>query len=708
MTYEPGVQSLVWGCFVETWSTDREASWEGAATLLAAPFDNRSAWELSNDEFGVWDEFLRHAMNKASDHGVDTTAVLDLVASVVARSPCPAFASSTRVADLLLSHCEMGDIRELPINLFELINDTLLSTYPPEPRVLQPSMWLVTSLARAFDACPADLRLSLFEATQDGVSTWLSDEHCIFTRDEYTRDVLPLYQTALLVIRELPRTLRVLEALSPLLQSVFIGRDDKPMVVRETFVEFWTTTFADMEEPKCGWPEDLRICLLSVKEDLFQGDIEPSSDPEEIEGATVCVNISESDDLSRTPPSSPVWSGSNSLCNPQTPRTSKDSKAWSPFLGHLQPALFTPFADPKLLANPAGSLVAEPSTPISGSRSLRVNTPPRPHKPTSTPESFQSVLLKSPAGTLPVYPITPKTPGSPWKSRSNLSPGKGHFGDKENASPLPVLLSGEGVYSTPCKNKSPSVLGKRQMNDESLGESTTKRGRTSFIRSSIDFPSAGDSDLEDELAVEATLTSSPTSKVQPHRERSTVPSEVSKTSMISRKRKRQRIVMEAVVVPSLADIKDRQRTLRRRASADCSNVFTMIPSLHRSSSMPRLRDTSSDETEALPRKRLKHWDDIDTNLSPSLTALEETVIAGSDDSIMLLDTTSKTPGSEGSDDDPHLGQVSPRHLASPAPRRYMGADYDTSSDDAPSSSPSRDLVARRQRRFGHGVRALRV
>ena len=66
----------------------------------------------------------------------------------------------------------------------------------------------------------------------------------------------------------------------------------------------------------------------------------------------------------------------------------------------------------------------------------------------------------------------------------------------------------------------------------------------------------------------------------------------------------------------------------------------------------------------------------------------------------MLTGTGRIRESEGSDDDPHLGQVSPRHLASPAPRRHMDPDYDVSSDDAPSSSPSRDLVARRQQRFG--------
>lgn len=39
MTYEPGVHSLVWGCFVETWTADHRASWEGATILLGVPFE---------------------------------------------------------------------------------------------------------------------------------------------------------------------------------------------------------------------------------------------------------------------------------------------------------------------------------------------------------------------------------------------------------------------------------------------------------------------------------------------------------------------------------------------------------------------------------------------------------------------------------------------------------------------------------------------
>ncbi|KIJ62575.1 hypothetical protein HYDPIDRAFT_176396 [Hydnomerulius pinastri MD-312] len=710
MTYEAGVQSLVWGCFIEKWKADAEGSWEGAVILLGVPFDNSSAWELSNDEFGAWDGFLKHAMNKANDNGVDAISVLDHVAEVVARTPCPAFASSTRVADLLLSQCEMGDARQLPCNVFEFVNDTLLSTYPPEPRNLKPSMWLLASLTRLVDACPVELRLDLLESIQDGISTWLSDEYCAFSQDEYTFDVLPLYQTALLGIQGLPRSLKVLEALSPLIQSVFCGRDDKPDVAKEAFVEFWTATFADCDEPESGWPEDLQVCLRSCiapseAAPEADPDVEPSSEDEEAEeGSTVCVSSSEdnvSEILHSSPPSSPSGSDCGSLCSERTvQRFSRGRRVVSPFIGRLGPALFTPMgnfesseAGPSRLPSRAASPSSvEPTTPIK--RPLRAATPPRPQKPVTTPESFQSVLLKPPTGTLPILPSTPKTPTTPRRSPgkviSSVSPSKRRqLEDKENVSPRPVLSVMERIYaSSPSATKSPSVLGKRQTLDESPYEGALKKGRTSsasFIRSSIAFPSSGDSDIEDELAVAESLFS-PAGKGRVRREDSLACSESSQASTVSRKRKRQRVVLDAVVLPSMADIR-RKRSMQRRASADHGDGETTPRCLRRTLSLPELSESDGDDITELRRKRLKHWDGVDhakvTDSSPSLSALEEVVIAGS-----------------GSDDDPHLGQVSPRHLVSPAPRRHLDPDYDPPSDDIYSSSPSRDLVARRQQRFG--------
>jgi hypothetical protein len=382
--------------------------------LLNTPASSKGgAWELSNDEFGTWDGFLKHAMNKANDSGVDEISVLDHVAEQVARSPCPAFASSTRVADLILSHCEMDDARQFPCNVFDFVNDTLLSTYPPEPRNLKPCMWLIASLTRVVDACPVDFRLNLLEMIQDGVSTWLSDEYRVFTQEEYALDVLPLYQTALLGVQELPRNLTVLEVLSPLLQCVFIGRDDKPSNTKEAFVDFWTATFADYDDPEGGWPEDLQVCLrccIAPTEEVpgVKPDIELSWNVREGEDSTVYASSSDdtaTEVLCSSPTPSLLGSESGSLCSERTVRTYHHRRATSPFVGKLAPALFPPLADLQQSVGdrsrssspqPTNRTSTEPSTPIK--RALRAVTPPRPQKPVTTPQSFQSLLLKPPAG----------------------------------------------------------------------------------------------------------------------------------------------------------------------------------------------------------------------------------------------------------------------------------------------------------------------
>jgi hypothetical protein len=201
------VRSLVWTCFVQKWKEEGAGYWEGAVVLLSAPFvcvfihssstsrtegsnSHVDAWDLDNDDFEVWDDFLRHAVDKALDYGVDSSTVLDHVASALSQNPTPAFTDSARIADLLLTHLEISDARQIPGGLFDFVNDTLLSTYPPEPRNKVTSSWLLRSLTRAIDACPAELALNLFETIQDGVSFWVSDSYEVFTDREYEDEVM--------------------------------------------------------------------------------------------------------------------------------------------------------------------------------------------------------------------------------------------------------------------------------------------------------------------------------------------------------------------------------------------------------------------------------------------------------------------------------------------------------------------------------------
>ena len=590
---------------------------------------------MANDEFEIWGNFLQHAINKALDYGVDASAVLDRVAEIVSENPCPAYASSTRVADLLLTHLDMTDVRQLPSYIFDFVNDTLQSTYPPEPRNKVTSIWMVRSLIRVVDACPVELRLNLLETLQEGISLWISDEFHVFNEDEYTGDVLPLYQTALLGMQELPRSFYVLDALSTLVESVFYGRNDKPSIAHESFEEFWQLTFADHEEPEGGWPERIQACVKWSSTTPTVEDM-PVDVSEAITQADESNSGSSFDSLYSDSLQSPSSRTSHGLDSPfgsdkddgYFPSVDGLTSEDLPFIGRLGPAFFPTLPTETLETDsPLFPSISYPTTPTQ--RQNRAATPSRPQKPSTTPESFHSLLLRSPASTLPLSSVPPSTPRrSPLKSEKtpcSMSPNKRRMlEDKENMSPVLSVVQ-RIVDSSPGKEGASSVFGKRQNLHEPChdDDDATKEGRRAcgtFIRSSIEFPSVdGDSDLEDELVVAASLLS-------PSR------SSVSNVAGSSTSKKRKRVVMDAVVLPPFQEVRDGWR-MQQRASLEQTLADTPSKVVRRRLSLPVLSDSGPEDGW---RKKMRLWDDSgatdeeDPYLSSSpLKALEDIQMAGS-------------------------------------------------------------------------------
>src|ERR1700722_1637944 len=150
---------------------------------------NATRWELSNDDFRSWDELLCYTICQASDCGIDSAAVLDYVADIINQHSSLTFTSSVRVADLLMSRCELPEARQLTGSLLDLVNDALQSSYPPEPRNKVISMWMIRSLTRLIDTCPAEMAQALLEKMQDGLCLWVSDTFRILSQEEYAFDV---------------------------------------------------------------------------------------------------------------------------------------------------------------------------------------------------------------------------------------------------------------------------------------------------------------------------------------------------------------------------------------------------------------------------------------------------------------------------------------------------------------------------------------
>ena len=141
---------------------------------------------MGTEDLDAWDATLQSCLGRVLDEGADTARVLDHVAGTIASTHIPTGASATRAADILLGHLETP--HEAPA-LLGFVNDTLVSTYPPEPRNKVASMWLMRTVKKVVGTCPGRMLREVVAALQEGLSVWVADQYRVFTAEEYAFDV---------------------------------------------------------------------------------------------------------------------------------------------------------------------------------------------------------------------------------------------------------------------------------------------------------------------------------------------------------------------------------------------------------------------------------------------------------------------------------------------------------------------------------------
>jgi hypothetical protein len=151
---------------------------------------------MSTEDLDAWDATLQVCLARVLDDGGDATRVLDHLASTIASTHIPTGASALRAAELLLSHLDAPS--DAPA-LLGFVNDTLVSTYPPEPRNKVASMWLIRAATRVVDTCPVKRLCEVVGSLQDGLSVWVADQRRVLTAEEYAFDVggFPPYVSSL-------------------------------------------------------------------------------------------------------------------------------------------------------------------------------------------------------------------------------------------------------------------------------------------------------------------------------------------------------------------------------------------------------------------------------------------------------------------------------------------------------------------------------
>ncbi|KAI9455511.1 hypothetical protein F5148DRAFT_1378062 [Russula earlei] len=726
-SWETDVRARVWRVFAERWRT-LAVGWEEALVLLSVPFCDKDGWEMNTEDLDAWDATLQVCLARALDDGGDTTRMLDHLASTIASTHIPTGTSATHAAELLLGHAEVPT--DAPA-LLGFVNDTLVSIYPPGPRNRVASLWLIRAVTRVVDRCPVKKLREVVGSLQEGLSVWVADQYRVLTVEEYTFDVVPLYETIMVCLQSLGSSIDTLKSLGPLLEAGFIGREDKPQGIVHAFQDYWDLTYAEVTIPKAGWPSPVMTCLKACGREVH---LIPA--PLRAETADV---VHSKRTLIPTLESAFTWSSSSTIAVDEDDTSdgtepSQESNAFASFTKEME-LVSTPKAAPTM------------------------SSPRRPSKNAILPTVIFSPLAPTKLDFVmrPVSPSSPsRPPRSPVHSPRKVSDGS----DKENTPPKqrprPATAMAMASLSTPKLGKRRASNGltdsrptKKQRgghvavksnDDDDDSEAEREEVRQSLLRPVTPSP-ATDSHHPPHPAAVRVFTSStvPRALPQPWPELSSL--RASPTPQpVRHKLKRKGVFMDAVEVPKLVLRRTKSRSSASYVRMQTCQTSASTPSLAISVELPPPPQQQHEQPRPVVRRSLRRakslvtgvgagvlerpvisaakrrssgkrqnvsadvadataydevivvkaekmvWAEPDSNdddvaagrpsqgsSSPISASLRQArVLFGSDDSMATeLDNHGGTapPCCESSDDDPHLGHVTPHHILSPIPRR---------------------------------------
>ncbi|PPQ86312.1 hypothetical protein CVT25_005613 [Psilocybe cyanescens] len=720
----------VWRSVVGTW-VEMKGSWEAGVVLLGLPFSDRHSWNPIGVDYDTWEDLLRYTTAKALDDAdQDSGSVLDQVAGFVSQFQTPGLhsAPSTRLVDLLISHMDASTWRDLPLQVIELASTTMRATYPPEPRVKSVSMWMVRSLAGLIEHCPKDFCLRLFEVLDEGLCLWLADECGVWSDNELNYDVgslfpfllmqliIPLYQHILVRIQVLPESLDNLKKLRNILDSIFTKK--VPAVAAESFVDYWKLTYSRMHIPESEWSGTITHCLQAVG--LLPPPSLTTEEPTTLPLASAFIPL----------PSSPRTPVSASFSTPPTAIMKREalSRVGSPQRPH------------KIF----GGFPIVPSTPLSPSRRRRSSG------------SF-SETRRTPLSAIQLC-------GSPLKRRRLMAADGDDkkSSEKENVfgDDVPVLAS----VAERIAELKPSGKKRRFDDEEDEHEKTSERGAVSssaagkklktkmrpkgkHVAKKARFPSpvasvasASSNESEDERWVETTLISDvPFPKIgsgeeESQEEEDGVTEEDGGDGLAAR---------NPIVYGSASKARSTHRDGAEAAAAATTSRMTTPTNTRKVdfTKVPRRSASISDLVLDGASKKRKRCHSADDGLEPDqqnfygLNALDRlpalpivkprNIRPFPKAYTYPIFSDSDAPSSDAarsmsSDDDPHLGQVTPHHITSPdlirrsgkmskskmaILKELFGDESPVGSDDSimsgmESESPTKGLVTRQLQRMG--------
>jgi hypothetical protein len=142
---------------------------------------------MSNEHLELWDDLLIHGIGKGMDYGIDLIPFLDVVADALSTNSDPTATSTIVVVEFLFRQLAqtIAESDQLPTTFLEYANETMRSTYPPEPRNRHRSLWMLRQLAIVIENCPRESLSDFLKSLQDGLTLWFADEYSGFPETDY-------------------------------------------------------------------------------------------------------------------------------------------------------------------------------------------------------------------------------------------------------------------------------------------------------------------------------------------------------------------------------------------------------------------------------------------------------------------------------------------------------------------------------------------
>ncbi|KAF9553877.1 hypothetical protein CPC08DRAFT_713395 [Agrocybe pediades] len=581
---------------------ESEDSWEAAVVLLGLPFSDRLSWGMSGGDFTVWEELLAYTTAKALDDGIDSCQLLDIVSTYINEHHTPSLHPATST--------------RLVDAVVSHIDAADMRDIPAQVLAL-----IATTLSATYPPEPKDKQFALWMVRSLAgfiehcpgelclrVLQTLEDGICMWLSDDAA--VFSEHEFNYDIIpfyQHILVRVRILpESLDTLrvLESVLdsIFTNRAPSAAVEAFTEYWKNTYARAPAPE-KWPKAITHALQ----------------------ATGLLPSSESPSSALEPAFIPL---------PESPRT------------------------------PVSSSFSTPPTAIRKREALsRPPSPQRPHK------------------VYPSFPIVPTTPVSPLRQRSSSSVARTPLSaiqtrdspnkrrrlmadvandeedEKENMlveEVVPVMDRISGLKPAGKKRRleedvqlaaTPVKKLKGRMKPKNSGSATSsQKSQKSHFISNVSNVASSNNEKEEEEWVESSLLGDGLARQVQLAKRECDAEESGEKPNMTPKRKI-----------------DLAKVQMRRASS--------IPETFLAATTSRKRKRSASVTPDEDNEDLYDACNSDTPL-PRLpipaahASLSRKAVLKKSYTVPMSD--SEVGATASSDDDPHVGQVTPHHLISPA------------------------------------------